>query len=85
MGVCECRAWVSSNSGHSLALEGVEDGDVKSCIASLVPVGDQDVCWPSVVAREEGLLLLDMVEDRGGSHAVDVVVLVVVSGDPLSP
>ena len=67
-------AWVSSSLGHSLALEGVEDCDVKSCIASLVPVGDQDVCWPSVVAREEGLLLLDMVENGGGSHAVVVQV-----------
>ncbi len=54
-------------------------------ITTSSPVGEEDICWAAVIAREKKPPLFNGVEDGTGGHLKDVVPDVVMSGDAFSP
>ena len=69
----------------SCQLQWVDDSDIEGIIASLGPVGDQNICLSSVGTLKDVLSLLDTTQNSSCSHAVDVVTEMVMPGYPFAP
>ena len=39
--------------GNKLVLQGIDHSDIPSCVLPSRPVGEEDICWPSISPRKE--------------------------------
>ena len=69
---------------HGSSLERGDDGDIQGGILASHPVGDQDICWPAVCAREEEAPLSDRAKACCHCSVIKSIPQVVMAANPLS-
>ena len=62
-----------------MCLQGVDYGDIQSCVLATYPARDQDISWSSIRAWDEGPLFLSWAQDYTRAVVEEVVPELVVS------
>ena len=70
--------------GEPISEQGAHHGHIQGGVPALCPVWDQNISWPGVGIREEGIFFLSWGQVTACSHLEEVVPEVVVAGYPLN-